>query len=187
MPKFDIVTRCKKDEDLLMPCKATTGSVGYDLRCAEDIVIPSTLKHFLKEAHLTGGVTSEKPQLEDLAELLVKMENSYGQRIRPTLVPTGVKIYCEPNEYFAVKSRSSYPLKYMLLVANSEGVVDSDYADNIKNEGEIFVQILNLAPFDVFIPKGTAIAQGMFIPTVPAENGKVKDVQRQGGHGSTGN
>lgn len=187
MPKFDIVTRCKEDEDLLMPCKATTGSVGYDLRCAEDIVVPSTLKHFIKEAHLTGGVTSEKPQLEDLAQLLIKMENSYGQRIRPTLVPTGVKIYCEPNEYFAVKSRSSYPLKYMLLVANSEGVVDSDYADNPKNEGEIFVQILNLAPFDVFIPKGTAIAQGMFISTVPAENGKVKDAQRQGGHGSTGN
>ena len=33
----------------------------------------------------------------------------------------------------------------MLLVANSEGVVDSDYADNPTNEGEIFVQVLNLA------------------------------------------
>lgn len=187
MPKFDIVTRCKEDEELLMPCKATTGSVGYDLKCAEDITVPSTLKHFLKEAHLTGGVTSEVPQLMDLEHLLLRMENSYGQRIRPTLVPTGVKIYCEPNEYFAVKSRSSYPLKYMLLVANSEGVVDSDYADNPKNEGEIFVQLLNLAPFDVFIPKGTKIAQGMFIATVPAENGVTKNASRQGGHGSTGN
>ena len=107
MPKFDIVTRCKGDEELLMPCKATTGSVGYDLKCAEDITVPSTLKHFLKEAHLTGGVTSETPQLMDLEHLLLRMENSYGQRIRPTLVPTGVKIYCEPNEYFAVKSRNT--------------------------------------------------------------------------------
>lgn len=109
MPKFDIVTRCKEDKDLLMPCKSTIGSVGYDLKCAEDIIVPSTLKHFLKEAHLTGGVTRETPQLVELGKLLVQMENSYGQRIRPTLVPTGLKVYCEPNEYFAVKSRSSYP------------------------------------------------------------------------------
>lgn len=187
MPRFDIVTRCKDDADLLMPCKSTMGSVGYDLKCAEDIIVPSTLKHFLKEAHLTGGVTRETPQLVDLGKLLVQMENSYGQRIRPTLVPTGLKVYCEPNEYFAVKSRSSYPLKYMLLVANSEGVVDSDYADNPTNEGEIYVQVLNLSPFDVCIPKGTKIAQGMFIATVPSENGVVKNASRQGGHGSTGN
>ena len=78
------------------------------------------------------------------------------------------------------------PLKHLLLVANSVGVVDSDYADNPGNEGEIFVQFLNLSPYDIVVKKGERIAQGMFIPTIVADNDNFGDAERVGGHGSTG-
>lgn len=185
MPRFELVSKYEGRDDL-KPVRATKGSVGYDLKCAKETVVPSSLKAFIKQAQLTGGVTREVATLDLTKKWIPQSEKAYGQRLRPTLVPTGIKVYCNPNEYFAVKSRSSMPLKYMLLVANSEGVVDSDYADNPSNEGEIFVQLLNLSPYDIVIQEGETIAQGMFISTVPAENDECLDATRVGGHGSTG-
>ena len=34
------------DVDINMPCRKTTGSAGYDMEVAEDIVIPSIFKHW---------------------------------------------------------------------------------------------------------------------------------------------
>nr|DAJ02132.1 MAG TPA: dUTPase [Caudoviricetes sp.] len=186
MARFEIVSKYVNDRELLTPKRATAGSVGYDLVCAVDTIVPSSLIFFQKITRLTGMSPSEIVTLDDVKKYIVQMEKAFGQRLRPTLVPTGIKIYCNPNEYFAVCSRSGMPLKHLLLVANSIGIVDSDYADNPGNEGEIFVQFLNLSPYDIEIKKGERIAQGMFIPTIVAENDNYNDNERLGGHGSTG-
>lgn len=186
MARFEIVSKYVDDRELLTPKRATPGSVGYDLVCAKDTVVPSSLIFFQKVTRLTGMSPIETATLDEVKKYIVNMENAFGQRLRPTLVSTGIKTYCKPNEYFAVCSRSGMPLKHLLLVANSVGIVDSDYADNPGNEGEIFVQFLNLSPYDIVIKKGERIAQGMFIPTIVAENDNHDDVERAGGHGSTG-
>lgn len=186
MARFEIVSKYVDDRELLTPKRATPGSVGYDLVCAKDTVVPSSLIFFQKVTRLTGMSPIETATLDEVKKYIVNMENAFGQRLRPTLVSTGIKTYCKPNEYFAVCSRSGMPLKHLLLVANSVGIVDSDYADNPGNEGEIFVQFLNLSPYDIVIKKGERIAQGMFIPTIVAENDNYDDVERAGGHGSTG-
>jgi dUTP pyrophosphatase len=53
--------------------------------------------------------------------------------------------------------RSSSPLKYWLMLGNGIGVIDADYYNNPDNEGEIFLQIYNLSPFNIQIKEGEAI------------------------------
>jgi dUTP pyrophosphatase len=54
---------------------------------------------------------------------------------RPTLVPTGVKVYLDNDKYLQLSARSSLPRKNWLIVANAPGIVDADYVDNPDNEG----------------------------------------------------
>ena len=41
-----------------------------------------------------------------------------------------------------------------MIVANSYGLIDADYADNPDNEGLIYVQLINLSPVPQMIKKG---------------------------------
>ena len=83
-------------------------------------------------------------------------------KIKPTLVPTGIKCEMPQNMYLELSVRSSCPLKHWLILANGVGIIDSDYYNNPDNEGHIFFQIINLSPFDIILKKGDAIGQGIF-------------------------
>ena len=80
--------------------------------------------------------------------------------------------------------RSSSPLKYWLVLANSKGVIDADYYNNVDNEGEIFLQVINFSPFPIVIKKGEAIGQGIIVPYLTTEN-DIASGERVGGFGST--
>ena len=43
-------------------------------------------------------------------------------------------------------------------------IIDADYYNNPDNEGHIYFQIINLAPFDIVLRKGDAIGQGILKP-----------------------
>ena len=47
-----------------------------------------------------------------------------------TVVPTGLKAYMEKDEYLSIFIRSSLAFKKGLMLANSTGIVDSDYYNN---------------------------------------------------------
>ena len=49
---------------------------------------------------------------------------------KPTFVKTGVKAYMQEDEALFLFNRSSGPFKKGLVMANSVGVVDSDYYNN---------------------------------------------------------
>ena len=91
----------------------------------------------------------------------------------------------EDNEYLQIVARSSTPLKYWLIVANAPGIVDADYYNNPDNEGEIFVQVINLSPFAIKLKKGDKIAHGIISRYYAVED-DVRDGERTGGFGSTG-
>ena len=55
--------------------------------------------------------------------------------VKPTLVKTGLKAYCQEDEYYMLVNRSSNPGKKGLVLANSIGIVDSDYYGNESNDG----------------------------------------------------
>ena len=85
-----------------------------------------------KTAHSAGY---DVEAAEDI--ILPKFEKG----IKPTLIPTGLKAYCEEDECILLLNRSSGPKKGFIL-ANSVGLVDSDYYNNVDNEGHFYLHIL---------------------------------------------
>ena len=71
------------------------------------------------------------------------------------------------------------------MLANGVGIIDADYYNNPDNEGEIFLQMFNLSPFNIQIKKGEAIGQGIIKSYLTTEDDAASG-QRLGGFGSTG-
>lgn len=104
---------------------------------------------------------------------------------KPTLVPTGVKVRMEDDEFLMLVNRSSNPKKKNLVIPNSLGIIDADYYDNPDNEGEIMFSFYNLSNQNILIRAGEKLGQGIFM-----KYGKTIDDaaegERKGGFGSTG-
>ena len=108
---------------------------------------------------------------------------SYKLGIKPTLIPTGLKAYCMEDEYFMLVNRSSGPKKG-LLMANSIGIIDSDYYGNVDNDGHFYFQYWNVSDHDLEIKKGDAIGQAIFQKFLITDN-DISTGTRTGGFGST--
>ena len=104
---------------------------------------------------------------------------------KPTLVKTGLKAYCPPDEFFLLCNRSSGPAKKGLVMANSVGIVDCDYYGNEDNDGHFMFAFYNFFDHDVEIKKGDAIGQLIFMKYLTADNDNAQG-ERKGGFGSTG-
>ena len=142
--------------DINLPKRSTARSAGYDFEAAEDITVPSVWKLALKGS----------------------------ENIKPTFIKTGIKAYMQEDEALFLYNRSSNPGKKGLVMANSVGVVDSDYYNNADNEGHIMFAFYNFFPVDVTIKKGERIGQGVFKKFLKAD-GDSADAIRTGGFGST--
>lgn len=100
-------------------------------------------------------------------------------------IPTFVKVYLNCGEFLAIFPRSGLGFKFYCRLANSVGIVDSDYA-NSDNDGHIWVKIRNEGNKDMTIKAGEAMAQGIILSFLmvdedSCDNGEV----RNGGFGST--
>ena len=109
---------------------------------------------------------------------------SFKKGMAPTLVKTGLKAYMKGDEYLKLCNRSSNPKKKGLILANSIGVVDSDYYENPDNDGHIMFAFFNIKEEDTIIKKGEAIGQAIFEKylTIDGDNA---EGERVGGFGST--
>lgn len=105
-------------------------------------------------------------------------------RLKPVLVPTGVKAQLEKDQVLILANRSSNALKRNLIVPNGVGVIDADYYNNPNNEGEIMGLFINLNTEDYKIYKGDRIMQGIITSYAVTEDDEAKD-KRNGGFGST--
>ena len=105
--------------------------------------------------------------------------------VKPTLVKTGLKAYCPEDEYYMLVNRSSNPGKKGLILANSIGIIDSDYYGNESNDGHFMFAFYNFFDHDVEIKKGDAIGQLIFMKYLTADNDNAQG-ERKGGFGSTG-
>ena len=103
---------------------------------------------------------------------------------KPTLVKTGLKAYMQSDEVLILANRSSNPGKKGLILANSIGVVDSDYYGNPDNDGHIMFAFYNIKDEDVFIKKGDRIGQAIFEKYLIADE-DIAGGERTGGFGST--
>ena len=99
------------------------------------------------------------------------------------LIPTGIRAEMDPGWVLLLFPRSSLGFKYSLRLANTVGVIDSDYAF-AKNEGHIMVKLRNPLSGPVTIGRGERFCQGVFLPYGTAEEDEVL-TGRTGGFGST--
>ena len=177
MVKFEKVSRFK-DANIKIPARGTAKSAGYDLPVAEDTIIPPFCNQLKEMMTIIPDYESTCFTLDQMKQLVKE------SGIKPTLVSTGLKCYLDDDKYLELSPRSSTPLKYWLVMANSEGIIDADYADNPDNEGEIFLQMINLSPFYIELKPGDCIGQGIIKTYCTTDDDEAKGA-RLGGFGST--
>ena len=107
----------------------------------------------------------------------------YFPGIKPTLIPTGLKAYCGEDECYYLLNRSSGPKKGFLM-ANSIGLIDSDYYENPDNDGHFYFAYFNCSDHDIKVKKGDIIGQVVFSKYLVCDGDRATG-KRKGGFGST--
>jgi dUTP pyrophosphatase len=126
-----------------------------------------------------GYTNMNKPFTRDLRG---QLSISPGERV---LVPTGLILDIPEGYSVRLHARSGTALKQGLVLANAEGVIDSDYID------EVFVLVHNISSNVLTINPGERIAQAEMIKSVEYTIEKsitrpMPRTNRIGGFGSTG-
>ena len=98
---------------------------------------------------------------------------------------TNIKVYMEPDEVLMIYPRSGLGFKYYTRLANSTGIIDSDYYYS-DNEGHIFIKMTNDSNEGktVEVAAGTGFAQGIFLEYGITVDDAAEGI-RNGGFGST--
>lgn len=105
-----------------------------------------------------------------------------GSTIR---IPTGVRVWMEPDWVLTCYPRSGLGFKYRLQLNNTVGIIDSDYYGS-DNEGHIFARLTNDSNEGrtVTVQAGEGFMQGVFLPYGITVDDHADGV-RNGGFGST--
>ena len=139
---------------------------------------------------LTRGMTAPEYATEGSAAVDLRAALDEGEvvTIAPgarALIPTGLSISPETSDVVAViAGRSGLGVKKGVTLANSIGVIDSDY------RGEIQVCLINRGEEPFEVRRGDRIAQMMFLPVLHASFLPVDELDETargaGGFGHTG-
>lgn len=174
-------------DDMEMPTYGTTLANCFDLS-------------FQPTANVVKGYDAFNSPVERDVSSLGDFLIYPGDRL---LIPTGLVFKIEqritvesysdvlrefpPLQNYSIRlhPRSGLSLKRGLVLANSEGVVDVDYQE------EVFVLLTNISQMAQPIKRGDRIAQAEVVSNIPAKfvvlNAKPeKHSERSGGFGSTG-
>ena len=100
------------------------------------------------------------------------------------MIWTDIKAKFNENESLLINIRSSMG-KQPVMIANTQGWIDSDYYSNPDNDGNIGIRLFNLGNTSYVVKSGDRIAQGMFVKYLVADNGNT-DCVRKSGFGSSG-
>lgn len=104
------------------------------------------------------------------------------------LLPTGIKAELDSDKYLMIVPRSGQGFNFKVQLYNTCGIIDSDYYNNNKNEGHIWVKLYNDSPegHTMSVKQGDAICQGIISQYFVMDDDK-SDKERVGGFGSTTN
>lgn len=135
-----------------------------------------------KDIHLPKRSTAHSAgyDVEAAEDIIIP---AYKPGIKPTLIPTGLKAYCAHDEWYMLANRSSGPKKGFVM-ANSIGIIDSDYYNNDSNDGHFYFQYFNFQDHDLEVKKGDLIGQVIFQKYLIADGDDATGI-RTGGFGST--
>lgn len=96
-------------------------------------------------------------------------------------IPTGIKAKYPSDEVLLLFIRSSMGFKYNVRMCNQVGIIDSDFYNNIDNEGHMWFALQNEGSKKVTIKAGEAFGQGVFVKYLTC--GEEVDNERTGWSG----
>ena len=88
---------------------------------------------------------------------------------KSVMIWTDVKAKFDNDIGLIINVRSSMG-KYQIMLANTQGWIDSDYYGNESNDGNIGIRLYNLSDTPYVIEQGDKIAQGMFMEFFTTNN-----------------
>ena len=100
------------------------------------------------------------------------------------LIFTNVKAYCNTDEGFILASTSGLGTRGIIL-ANGIGIIESDYADNESNDGNIGFMLHNIGKNTYHVNVGDKIGQIFFFKFLSVDDDEEITTIRKGGFGST--
>lgn len=106
---------------------------------------------------------------------------------KSVVIATGIKCKIDQDWVLQMYPRSGYGFKYGIHLANTVGIIDSDYYNNETNEGHIMIKLVHdssVSDKTFSIAAHDAICQGIFLQYGTTCN-DFADTQRTGGFGST--
>lgn len=96
---------------------------------------------------------------------------------------TDIKVKLDKDKVLLLYPRSSLGMKGIAL-SNTVGVIDADYYNNSKNEGNIGFSLVNNSDRQVIIQQGEKFMQGIIMKYFTTEDDNTTKT-REGGFGST--
>lgn len=103
------------------------------------------------------------------------------------VIPTGIRCVIQEGWFLDLNPRSGHGFKYGIKLANTRGIIDTDYAD-ADNEGHIMVKLVNECTVfdksDFTVEKGKGFCQGILTVYGITEDDEAY-AKRIGGFGST--
>lgn len=99
------------------------------------------------------------------------------------VIPTGIRALIENGWFLGVFPKSGLGFKYRVQLANTVGIIDSDYSGS-DNEGHILIKIVNCGDKTLQLAAGKSFAQGIFLQHGITVDDDAVGI-RNGGIGST--
>ena len=90
------------------------------------------------------------------------------------------------DEVLLLYVRSSVGIKRHCVLANGTGVIDSTYANNPDNDGNITIALTNVGDQVQYFNKGERVMQGVFVKYLITDHDCPLSNTRKGGIGSSG-
>jgi dUTP pyrophosphatase len=116
---------------------------------------------------------------------LASIDDIFLEPDQADVFETGLIIQPPKDHMLLLAPRSSTFRKWGVALANTVGVLDEDFCGP---EDRVRLYVHNVSPLATQIPKGTRIAQGIFVPVTRADF-VIQDgplAKTRGGWGSTG-
>lgn len=159
----------RMNENVELPTFATQQSACFDLRC-----------FFHKETVVAYSSDNTKKEIQ-VSEGKIILPPGYR-----ALIPTGLVIDIPEGYSVRLHPRSGTSLKFGLTLINSEGIIDSDYTE------EVMIPLYNSSSTVVEVKHGERYAQAEVVEIVSnivffeTKDRILQKTDRTGGFGSTG-
>ena len=151
-------------------------NINFNIDKFENIVLPDCWQNLKVPQRSTKGSAG----YDFVAPFDIVLKPDEG-----ILIPTGIKCCLDADKVLQIYPRSSLGFKYGLVMANTVCIIDSDYYNNVNNEGHIMLKLINTGDLLIKINSGEKICQGLIMQYFLSDDDNVSAI-RVGGLGSTG-